>query len=1216
MDDWRSLVSTGVQSVAAGTQGSPTGALPGLADTVRILGAATAGRGGNQGDRVTAAFNTLQTQYGIDPKEAEAAMRAYTEKKGQAELVLPDKPYDTSTSLRAGTLGGLPGQQNVAGQVYSPFDTEAQANAAFAAAITGSKSGQKYLAAQGIQGTAFQQGVTTGMPMPPAGATTQEDLANLARTGGRLGQRLAGLSTIGAAATATGQPGTQQAAVSTMLNAAMTQAGPGPNQAAQAQALILASTKDVSGALKDVAANAADAAGQLAQIAQVNFSPLQNAINTITTAQATIAAGTAPHASDAEAALVPAARTQLAGGEADLTQQAHQKIQAVKDFNTQQARAQADYNQQVGWANDAFNTQQARSALAYGTSVARSKRDFATQEQRGDYQNNLRISRSTRDFQTGQERNTQQYNLSRTREVRDFDKQQARAAEDYNTSRTRQVRDYNTQTARAQRDFHKDQTRQLQEFNINRGREETQYQLDRSRSIQDFNTQQAQAAEDFHTSQTRELKHFNTQQARAERDYFKQRNRAQQDFDTQMVRNAEKTAQNIYDPWSRIQRKQTASATNLLHNLTNQNQAIQKQIAEIKEAKELGVSEQTIQELDLSNPANAQELDKLIKSMKSNPQMVSSINQQVSKRVAGTKSLTQTADSLDYKNTMEDFLKEQQRGWADYQQSVKDATADLATSMSEQYADFVKTTDRAQKEQAKNLARSEHDHEVAMSQEMTDFKRTTSQASADFATSLHDQWTDLQTSLTDGEADFKKSSIRAKDDLATSLHDQAVDFTTQMANSLHDFKISMADAQSDFLTARANARHDQQVTLSDMKTDYTIASGQAVHDHGVAMSQMETQYNTTLTRAGDDLKTSFQSVTGNLNTSLITMADQAKGQLAEYGPQAVQDYINWINTAANAVGNAAATVPQPAAGGVNYGQPGSATAHDQDPAHYASGQSGGTTGHGVGHAAGGITMAQHLAMVGEAGRELILPLNTHGEKFMGGLMKNAMNLVGGQFGEGRSELDKQEAQKRYEAAQKAEAARRQKQAEDEARRKAIADAAIAKANAEAAKKKAAEEARRKADEAEAKKRHDQEVANANAKKKADAAKAAAGHPVSHPAAHPAAAKPAAHPAAHPAAAAAAADPYTKALEAGFKNITHQLAVGQGNLANVITKALAAVIVPALKAEEAALNRIVTNDNTVSFSGAQIKVIAQDEKAMAKKLLAAAKLKRLTSPVKH
>jgi hypothetical protein len=43
---------------------------------------------------------------------------------------------------------------------------------------------------------------------------------------------------------------------------------------------------------------------------------------------------------------------------------------------------------------------------------------------------------------------------------------------------------------------------------------------------------------------------------------------------------------------------------------------------------------------------------------------------------------------------------------------------------------------------------------------------------------------------------------------------------------------------------------------------------------------------------------------------------------------------------------------------------------------------------------------------------------------------------------------------------------------------------------------------------------------------------------------------------------------------------------------------------------------VTNDNTVSFSGAQIKVIAQDEKAMAKKLLAAAKLKRLTSPVKH
>ena len=1222
---YRNYMDVAYAGTAAAAGTSPKA----LAGNVLQMGALSLGSNTmSQATNISSYEDYLNQALGVDPKEMQKQIGLAADKLGTRV-----RNKDKSGNIASINMWSDPGQ---AAQVLGT-------------AIMGTTGGAAFAKQNNLSTKDFISMGLFGSPFPTPNQTTDQTLGLMQKS--RLGQSLSGMGSIKAGLLQPDQPGVQQAAVQTILSTAMKQAGPGGNQAAEAQRIILAASADFSGSMKDASNAAADMAGNLQQAAQINFSPLENAINTIAAAKATIAAGTGPLASTEQAGAVGPAQQALAGGTQDLTGQAHQKIQAVKDFNIQQSRAQADYNQQVAWANDAFNTQQANAAKDYGTQTARSKRDFATQQERADYQNTLRITRSTRDFQTSQDRNTKQYDLSRSREVRDATKDQARNQEDYNTSRTRQVRDYYTQTHRAERDFYKDQGRQQEDFNTSRQREETQYQLDRTRSIEDFNTSQSRATADFHTSQSRELEHFQIQQSRMERDYLKSRNRAQEDFNTQLARQSEKAAQSIYNPMQRIQRQATVGAGGMLRNLSKQNAALEKQLKNLDKAKALGVSLQTIQTLDLANPANAQELDALIKSMQRNPNTVGQINAQVKTRVADTQSLTQNLGNLDYANQLADFAKTQTRAWEDYQTAVKDATSDLALSMSEQYADFVKETTRAQKDQSKNLSRSEHDHSVAMNNEMIDFRKNATRASADFRTSLQDQWNDLKTSLTDGEADFKKSSQRAKDDLKTSLADQAVDFTTQMANSLHDFKISMADAQSDFLTARANARHDQQVTLDDMQADYTTASGRAVHDHGVAMSQMETQYNTTLTRAGDDLKTSFQSVTGNLNDSLIQMAAQAKGQLAEYGPQAVQDYINWINTAANAIGNAAAQVPQPAAGGVNYGQPGSSTSHDQNPADYASGPSGGTTGHGPGHATGGITMAQHLAMIGEAGHELVLPLNKTGEQFMGGLMGSALGgamrdnamagpggLVGGQFSEAGNEKRASDDAKEKAAKRAAEDAAKKKAKENEAKQRYLEDEKRRKEMAELAARKAA-------DNKAAKERHDAEVANqkkhdaavaakrqhdaevANKKKEAeDAAKKknAAGHPVAHPAAHPAAkpaAKPAAaHPATHPATAASQAATtgaaFNKAVESRISQLITVTQHGDTQLAQVITKSFA-MIMPALKVEENLLQQLVQKtENTTSFAGAQIKVEAADVNAMLKQLQAAAKLKRLTSPVRH
>jgi hypothetical protein len=302
---------------------------------------------------------------------------------------------------------------------------------------------------------------------------------------------------------------------------------------------------------------------------------------------------------------------------------------------------------------------------------------------------------------------------------------------------------------------------------------------------------------------------------------------------------------------------------------------------------------------------------------------------------------------------------------------MADGAADLAKSLTRNYDDFEKQTTRAQQDNDKSLKRGAQDHQIALTQSEQDFKKNMSRETTD----------------------FDKTLLRDSQDLSTSLKNEAIDFNTQMSNSQDDFDKQMARMQTDFQTEQANAKTDHATTLSDMHQDFTITMQNAVTDHGLALSQMTDQYKTAQQRAGQDLQTSFTDYTGGLNSTIIQMTDIATGWMKQYGGTATQLYLNSVIDSLQIAAAAAglAVPPSTTAGATNAntgnGPPGYT---HQTPSSAAGGTgSGAAAGKGA-HATGGVFLSPQFASVSEQGPEMLLPLNTSGQQFMAKLFAAAV----------------------------------------------------------------------------------------------------------------------------------------------------------------------------------------------------------------------------------
>jgi TP901 family phage tail tape measure protein len=209
---------------------------------------------------------------------------------------------------------------------------------------------------------------------------------------------------------------------------------------------------------------------------------------------------------------------------------------------------------------------------------------------------------------------------------------------------------------------------------------------------------------------------FKLQMDRSEHDYYQSRKWAQQDFQrqssysrkdfqTSMLRQSQDAAKTITNPMLRTQSQYTTDVGTLKQNLTEQTKMIRKQVSNLRKLKKLGLSQASINMLDLANPAMAQQVEELAQEMtKSDARQ---INGQVSQRQGASNSLTQSDLNQNYTRQVADFKKSVSRSITEYQtgmnrmatqhtQQVARAKQDLALMSKEYVDDFTTVFNKAQ----------------------------------------------------------------------------------------------------------------------------------------------------------------------------------------------------------------------------------------------------------------------------------------------------------------------------------------------------------------------------------------------------------------------------------------------------------------------------------------------------------------------------------------
>ena len=254
-----------------------------------------------------------------------------------------------------------------------------------------------------------------------------------------------------------------------------------------------------------------------------------------------------------------------------------------------------------------------------------------------------------------------------------------------------------------------------------------QYLISVLQQAQQYGVQMDRAQEDQNKSIARSNRNFYISEQQGAEDYHLSTMRSTEDFHRQLLRQAESASQTIYNPFLRVQSQYTTDAGTLVQNLEDQNKRIQDQYANLAKLKKMGVSQASIDTLQLADPNNAQQTSSLVSSISQNPGLVAKINKDVATRVSATTKLTQSNFSQTFRNTVSDFNQSLNRashdyGTAheravkaqhlalhdmafDYNQMVSRSAADLKTAMTEIYGDYGNIFGRTMKSVTKNLGK-------------------------------------------------------------------------------------------------------------------------------------------------------------------------------------------------------------------------------------------------------------------------------------------------------------------------------------------------------------------------------------------------------------------------------------------------------------------------------------------------------------------------------
>jgi hypothetical protein len=253
--------------------------------------------------------------------------------------------------------------------------------------------------------------------------------------------------------------------------------------------------------------------------------------------------------------------------------------------------------------------------------------------------------------------------------------------------------------------------KQVKAFNRSIERSEYDYQESVTNSTNSFYRQRRYAYEDFAK-----------QQGYAVKDFHRQMLWQQEDFNRSMERSIEDSAKTMYNPYERAQSKYTMGTTAFTVNIREQNEMLRKQQSDLQKLSAGGMSQDTINLLDLANPANSQQAGRMVLDMANDPTLIAELNKVVQERLAASSALTTGGYSESYNRAVEDFGRAAERSVTVFEEGQARSTEAFNTNLRRGADEFAISMGIMAKSHALMMSRASEDlatayEEITLTQE-------------------------------------------------------------------------------------------------------------------------------------------------------------------------------------------------------------------------------------------------------------------------------------------------------------------------------------------------------------------------------------------------------------------------------------------------------------------------------------------------------------------
>jgi TP901 family phage tail tape measure protein len=265
--------------------------------------------------------------------------------------------------------------------------------------------------------------------------------------------------------------------------------------------------------------------------------------------------------------------------------------------------------------------------------------------------------------------------------------------------------------------------------------QQREFDVSRRRAQEDYNLQVEYAQEDFALSRARSEQDYQLMRARAEDDYAKQlkrtisdyglsRKREEQDHHHSVMLMVEQQAQAMYNVYERVNVQRTSSSSWLLVNAKDQLERMQKQTADLENLRKMGVSDNVIQQLGLTDPDKAQQLSRFASEMEADPSKIKDFNKAIRARLKAARDVVTDSSSTEWEEFTRSYRLARSRAQEDFDKSLRRSRQDFKLSLSRQDDDFRRSLNRQEEDYAKMMSRQEDAYTKAMTRGAEDLNRS------------------------------------------------------------------------------------------------------------------------------------------------------------------------------------------------------------------------------------------------------------------------------------------------------------------------------------------------------------------------------------------------------------------------------------------------------------------------------------------------------------